>query len=79
MASIRAGIFGRIIRRRHLFGEDGADIQTLRARLERSAPRVPPWSGVRVDPISDGGVSGEWLVPRDAPADRVLLYVHGGG
>jgi monoterpene epsilon-lactone hydrolase len=79
MASIQAGIFGRIIRRRHLFGEDGADIQTLRARLERSAPRVLSWSGVRVDPISDGGVSGEWLVPKDAAADRVLLYVHGGG
>jgi monoterpene epsilon-lactone hydrolase len=79
MASLRARISGRIIRRRRLFGEDGADVPTLRTRLERSAPRLLPWSGIRIDPIHHTGVRGEWLVPKDVDGDRVLLYLHGGG
>ncbi len=79
VASVQAHLFDRIIRHHRLFGEDGADIRTLRARIEQNAPPVWPWSGVRVSPIRAGGVPAESIVPKGAAADRVLLYLHGGG
>ncbi len=79
MPSVRARAFHRIIRHHRLFGEDGADIETLRARIVRNAPPLWPWSGVHVGPRRGAGVEGEWLVPKRAAADQVLLYIHGGG
>jgi acetyl esterase/lipase len=29
--------------------------------------------------VSAGGVDGEWIVPADAPPDKAILYLHGGG
>jgi acetyl esterase/lipase len=78
MASLQARLFDRLVRRSHLFGEDGADIPTLRRRVGRAAPPVPPWARVLVAPVRAGGVPGEWLIPKGAPEDRVLLYLHGG-
>lgn len=34
---------------------------------------------VRREAVSADGVSCEWLIPQNVPADRVLLYLHGGG
>ncbi|WP_050401534.1 alpha/beta hydrolase [Bradyrhizobium embrapense] len=34
---------------------------------------------VMCQPVSAGGVDGEWLVPSGAPHDKAILYVHGGG
>lgn len=77
MTNLRAGLLDRLVPRLHLFGEDGADIPTLRRRVERMAPPVVPWAGVRVEPIA-AGVRGEWVVPKRAAADGALLYLHGG-
>jgi len=35
--------------------------------------------GVSVTPVDAGGVPAEWVVAPEADADRVLLYLHGGG
>ena len=78
MASFQAGLLDRLVRRIHLFGEDGADIATLRRRVDRTAPPVLPWAGVRVAPVRREAVRGEWLTPKRAAEDRVLLYLHGG-
>jgi len=78
MASLQARFFDRVVRRIHLFGEDGADIATLRRRVDRTAPPVLPWAGVNVVPVRAEGVRGEWLTPKRAAEDRVLLYLHGG-
>ena len=32
-----------------------------------------------VTPVDAGGVPGEWVVAPEADADRVILYLHGGG
>lgn len=29
--------------------------------------------------VSAGGIDAEWIVPGDAPADKAILYFHGGG
>ncbi|SEE25496.1 alpha/beta hydrolase [Bradyrhizobium erythrophlei] len=34
---------------------------------------------VTCQPVSAGGIDGEWLVPAGAPRDRAILYFHGGG
>ncbi|MGY4314868.1 alpha/beta hydrolase [Bradyrhizobium sp. JR3.5] len=34
---------------------------------------------VRCEPVSAGGIDGEWLVPSDASRDKAILYFHGGG
>lgn len=78
MASLQTGLFDRIVRRLHLLGGDGADLPTLRRRIERTAPVVLPWTGVRVTPVLARGVPGEWVTPKTASANRVLLYLHGG-
>jgi acetyl esterase/lipase len=45
-------------------------------QLTRRA-RVP--GGVTRQAVSADGVACDWLIPRDSPSDRVLLYLHGGG
>jgi acetyl esterase/lipase len=72
-------MFDRYVRGLDLFGGDGADIPTLRARFERSAPKVPFWYGVRTSPCELGGVPGEWVETSRSARDQVLLYLHGGG
>jgi epsilon-lactone hydrolase len=30
-------------------------------------------------PVSANGVDAEWIIPQDAPRDKAILYLHGGG
>lgn len=46
---------------------------------QMGARRVRLEAGVRREPVSADGVPCEWIIPQDSPADRVLLYLHGGG
>jgi monoterpene epsilon-lactone hydrolase len=53
---------------------------TLSNRLTRlgvSRVRLP--EDVRRESVSVDGVLCEWIIPRDSPKDRALLYLHGGG
>jgi epsilon-lactone hydrolase len=34
---------------------------------------------VSCQPVSAGGVDGEWITPGNAPFDKAILYLHGGG
>ncbi len=34
---------------------------------------------VTCEPISAGGVDGEWISPANGPEDKAILYFHGGG
>jgi len=35
--------------------------------------------GVACEPVTAGGIAGEWLVPARASPEAALLYLHGGG
>ncbi len=48
-----------------------------RAMGEGSPPRVP--EGVSWQPVDAGGVHCEWLSPTGAPANALVLHLHGGG
>jgi acetyl esterase/lipase len=78
MASWQAALIDRIIRRVDLFGADGADVPTLRRRVDRFAGLAPAPRSVAIRPVDAGGVPAERVIPRDAPRDRCLLYIHGG-
>ena len=34
---------------------------------------------VKFERVSAGGVEGEWITPANAPEDKAILYLHGGG
>ena len=55
-----------------------ANVQLSRARLNFLGKFVPVASGVDVASTVIAGLDAEWLVPRDAPEDSALLYLHGG-
>jgi acetyl esterase/lipase len=40
---------------------------------------VPLPEGTRVDPLDVDGIPAEWITPASADADRVILFLHGGG
>lgn len=59
--------------------DDDVDIAERRARMDRLSEFFPPVEGTDIEPAALGGVKGEWLRPRHARRDAVLLYLHGGG
>lgn len=69
----------RILMRRLTWGDERT--LTRRARRVFGAPNPLQWlrtRDVRIDPVRDGRVGGEWITPESS--DRgVILYLHGGG
>jgi monoterpene epsilon-lactone hydrolase len=54
-----------------------ASIENRRAGMERISERVP--ADVICEKVSASGVNAEWISAPGASADRVILYLHGGG
>jgi epsilon-lactone hydrolase len=54
-----------------------ASLEQRRAGMERISERVP--ADVTCEKVSAGGVNAEWIAAPGAAADRVILYLHGGG
>ncbi len=54
-----------------------ASIEQRRAGMERISERVP--ADVICEKVLAGGVNAEWIAAPGASADRVILYLHGGG
>lgn len=88
MQSLKSRLLFAVIRHRHLLRGElrkprfdaNTSIPAFRAQCERSAARLSRMApGVRVDPVTLGGMTAEWLVPDGSPGDRAVLYVHGGG
>lgn len=53
--------------------------ETLRAFFEAMASTFQVPAGVKTTPAEMGGVPGEWIEMPESSADRVVLYLHGGG
>jgi monoterpene epsilon-lactone hydrolase len=54
-----------------------ASLAQRRAGMERISERVPP--DVICEKVNAGGVNAEWIAAPGATADRIILYLHGGG
>lgn len=61
-----------------LIDAERANVHAARVRLNTLGKLVPSASGVRVRPVEIAGLDAEWLEPDGAPADRAILYLHGG-
>lgn len=84
MPSIRARVYGRIVRlivKRKDWG--GPEKLTRRARRIFGSPRILQWWAARdmtITPVNETGVRGEWVIPKKAGGEpAVILYIHGGG
>jgi acetyl esterase/lipase len=63
------------IRRTHVAT---ADVLKIRKRLDFMGRFLMRAFGVRVERTTVAGLYAEWLRPKHAPDDKVLLYLHGG-
>ena len=55
------------------------DLAARRERMDGFGQRYPVPPDVRVDTVDAGGVRAEWTTTPGAHADRVLVFLHGGG
>jgi len=82
MSSLRARMFRRITSRFvkgiNKSTIDPAHIVEVRERLNRLSRYLTPAFGVSVEATTVNSVEAEWLRPKGAPDDKVLLYLHGG-
>src|SRR5262245_38671556 len=51
----------------------------LRERFENLAAKTPINTRAFCMATDAGGVAAEWVMPRDRPTGRTVLYFHGGG
>lgn len=89
MTSIKAKIFTGLLRHRHIFkgklkkevqGWDIDSVLAFREQCEKGAERfgkLPKGIETRQEVINM--VQAEWIIPADAPEDKLIFYVHGGG
>ncbi|MGA7872008.1 MAG: alpha/beta hydrolase [Candidatus Binatus sp.] len=54
-----------------------ASLEQRRSGMEKISERVP--ADVICEKVNAGGVNAEWIAAPGATADRVILYLHGGG
>ncbi len=65
---------------RHIFKPRLAEARSaaeIRALMNRGIGFMIP-RDIRITEAAVGGIPGEWVEPRTAAADRLLLYIHGG-
>jgi epsilon-lactone hydrolase len=53
--------------------------EEFRSIYDRFLGQFPPPADVEVRPVNAGGVHAEWVIPPGASAQRIILYLHGGG
>jgi monoterpene epsilon-lactone hydrolase len=78
MASIQSQILAYWLRREKMFQLGETSPLELRRRIDRAGKIGFTHHGVKTIPVNAASVPSEWLVPSDAPADRAVLYIHGG-
>lgn len=84
MPSIQARIFNPIVRllvKRHYWGADEYAL-ARRARKVFGSPKVVSWIAARTVKITAAeviGIRGEWVEPKTAASEGLILYIHGGG
>lgn len=54
------------------------DVNRERRDLEALARLFKPLAPIQSSPLNAAGVPAEWITPQDLPAERILLYLHGG-
>lgn len=55
------------------------DLQQVRATFDAVSNMVRVASDVTLEPVDVDGTPGEWISTPETSADRIVLYLHGGG
>lgn len=58
---------------------EGKTIEQMRVDFHKVLAAFPMATDVACVPVDAGGVPAQWIVPPKVDAQRVLLYLHGGG
>jgi monoterpene epsilon-lactone hydrolase len=58
---------------------DREDVGAARTRMDMMTTAMPLPPDVRYEAVDAGGVPAEWTAAPGAAADRVIVYLHGGG
>jgi len=88
MQSLRSRLFIGLIKNRHLFKlrlkpeviDEGFSVEEFRKSVDKAsarANRMP--KGIKALPTRIKNMYAEWLIPKDAPGGKVIMYIHGGG
>jgi len=86
--SMKAKMMGAMMRNRHLLKgkihreviDQNTSIEKLRQECDEAAARFfKPLEGITYSQADYQGFYAEWVNPESAPADKVILYFHGGG
>ena len=79
MTSFRTRLVKYSLRKMNVFGGDRFDVNHFRRQAAVASKLFRKHRKVKVFIVDAGGVPSEWLIPYQASAERVLLYMHGGG
>lgn len=78
MPSIQSAVLEFWIRQLTIFSTKKIDPLVLRKRIEQAAFRLATHRNVKPVAVDVDGIPSEWLVPKGAPEDRAVFYIHGG-
>jgi acetyl esterase/lipase len=87
MSSLQSRLIYFVLRNRHFmklhWKRESWDLNTsiprFRQECEDAAKRAKIPDGIEVEPVTAAGLRAEWILPRGAAKDRVILYTLGGG
>lgn len=79
MTSFRTRVVKYSLRKMNVFGGDRFDVKHLRRQAAVASKIFRTHRKVKVCIVDAGGVPSEWLIPDQSSAEKVLLYMHGGG
>src|SRR5262249_40869061 len=77
MASKELGILVQMLRARPILPD--VSVEEMRAGMEQMVGTAQLPEGLVREPRQANGVPAEWVSAPGAAADRVVLYLHGGG
>jgi monoterpene epsilon-lactone hydrolase len=88
MKSLRSRIIIGLIKNRHLFKlrlkpevvDENFSVEKFREEVDeasRRSNRMP--KDIDVLPTKVDSMYAEWIIPKDAPDKKVIMYIHGGG
>ncbi|PLW94703.1 MAG: alpha/beta hydrolase [Marinilabiliales bacterium] len=87
MPSLSSKLFIFLIRNRQIFKgklkreiiDDSFSVEKFRARIDKASAKMRLAKGTKAENTDINGMYAEWIIPENAPEEKVLLYIHGGG
>jgi len=87
LQSIRSKIFIWLIRNRHLLAlklkpeviDENFSVEKFREGVDKATSRMKLPKDVAVEKSKINDMYAEWILPEQYSADKILMYIHGGG